>query len=66
VSRITYKCYTRWNGKELKCLCKVGNPACDRFKGCETEEFEHDEYKGIEECMRARKYKKQGGVIKQI
>jgi len=66
VSRITYKCYTRWNKEYLICLCKVGNPACDRFKTCELEEFEHDKFNGLEECMKARKYKKEHGVIKQI
>jgi len=44
----------------------VGNPACDRYKTCETEEFEHKQFENINECMKARKYKKEHGVIKQI
>ncbi|WP_315076230.1 hypothetical protein [uncultured Clostridium sp.] len=45
------KCYTRWKGKELRCLCKKDNPGCDRYKSCEEERVTLDQYKGIRECM---------------
>ncbi|WP_318526126.1 hypothetical protein [Sedimentibacter sp.] len=66
MSRIKYKCYTRWNKDHLICLCKVGNPACDRYKTCEIEEFEHEQFDDIKGCMKHRKYKKEHGVVKQI
>lgn len=67
VSRISkYNCYTRWNKDYLICLCKVGNPACDRYNTCEVEEFEHEQFNGIKECMKHNKYKRVNRKIKQI
>lgn len=58
MSRIsTYKCYARWDNGYLICLCKIGNPACDRFNTCETEEFEHKQYEDITKCMQHVKSK---------
>jgi len=66
VSRIKVNCFTRWKKDFLICLCKVGNPACDRHKTCEILEFEHDKYKDLKGCMNERKYKKVNGKVKQI
>lgn len=66
MSVITYKCYTRWNKDYLICLCKVGNPACDRFKKCEEEEFEHKQFLKIKDCMKHDKYVREKGKLKQI
>jgi hypothetical protein len=48
----THKCYTRWNKDNLICICKVGNPACDRYENCITEKFKLNRYEGIKECFR--------------
>lgn len=62
--KITF--YTKWDGQELICACYVKNPLCDNCKECEEIELTLSVYDGIEDCMRHRKYKKQGGVVKQI
>ena len=46
------KCYTRWNKTELKCLCKVGNTACDRYKSCIIEKFHLIQFTGLQECFK--------------
>lgn len=56
--------YSHWD-KELKCICLLINPLCDKYKQCEELELTLNIYDGIEECMRQRKYKKERGVIKQ-
>jgi len=48
----TYKCYTRWNKGELTCICKVGNPACDRYESCEKEKAKINKYEGLKECFK--------------
>ena len=60
-----YKFNTRWNGKELRCACLYGNACCDRFKTCEVLELTLHEFEGIGECMKARKYKREKGAIRQ-
>ena len=47
------KCYLRHkkDSKEIRCLCKVDNPACGRFRECIKEELYFNEYKGIREAM---------------
>lgn len=60
-----YKFNTRWNGNDLRCACLYGNPCCDRFKNCEVLELTLKPYADIEECMKARKYKREKGAIKQ-
>lgn len=46
------KCYTQWRSNgELKCLCKLDNPACDQFLSCSIEEFKYDKYQGLKSCM---------------
>ncbi len=62
--KITF--YTKWDGQELICACYIKNPMCSHYKECEEIELEFDKYANIHECMKHRKYKKQGGVIKQI
>jgi len=53
VKRIpTYKCYTRWNKGELTCICKVGNPACDRYRNCDKDKIKLNRYEGIKECFK--------------
>jgi hypothetical protein len=47
-----YKCYTRWSNKKLVCICKVGNPACDRYKTCDIEKFKLMSYEDIQECFK--------------
>jgi len=47
-------------------LCKVGNPACDRYKACDIETFNFDRYGELEKCMNHEKYKKEKGRVKQI
>lgn len=54
----TYKCYTRWNKAGLVCLCKVGNPACDRYKTCSINRFKMNKYEGIKECFKNSEKKK--------
>ncbi|TCO69515.1 hypothetical protein EV214_13139 [Marinisporobacter balticus] len=61
-----YKFNTRWNEDELKCACLFGNPGCDRFKTCETLELTLNPYGDIEECMKARKYKRKKGALRQM
>lgn len=61
----TYKCYTRWRKEYLICLCKVGNPACDRYKSCEVNEFELQQYKDIKKCMEHSSYKRIKKAIRQ-
>lgn len=64
---MTYDCYTRWENNNLICICKVGNPACDRYKNCETLPFELKQYDDIKGCMNNRKYKRtKGGAVKQV
>ena len=58
--------YTKWINNELNCACYIKNPLCDKYKECEELELILNVYGGVEECMRQRKYKKKGGVIKQI
>ena len=48
----TYKCYTRWKKSELVCICKVGNPACDRYKTCDIDKFKSNKFEGIKECFK--------------
>lgn len=63
---MTYDCYTRWKNNNLICICKVGNPACDRYKSCEILQFEHNKYSDIKKCMQHDKYKRVNGKIKQL
>lgn len=62
-----YNCYTRWKNNKLICICKVDNPACDRYKSCEELDVEIRQYDNIKGCMNNRKYKRaKGGGIKQV
>lgn len=58
--------YTKWDVKDLECACLISNPLCNNHKKCEELELILVVYDGIEECMKHNKYKKSGGVIKQI
>lgn len=62
-----YPMYMRWEGNWLKCACLFFSPCCDGCeKGlCEEEVIEYDPCQGIEECMKARKYKREKGALKQ-
>ena len=66
MSKVKLIFYTKWDEQELICACYIKNPLCPRYKECEKLELTLSLYDGIEECMRSRKYKKQGGVVKQI
>lgn len=57
--------YSNWDVDELKCVCLLSNPLCDKYKQCEELELALNVYSDIEECMRTRKYKKERGVVKQ-
>lgn len=58
MSRIKVNCYTSWKKDNLICLCKVGNPACDRYKKCSIvkTELENPKYKGIKSCFKQDRY----------
>jgi hypothetical protein len=63
---VRYKFNTRWNGKVLRCACLYGNPCCDRFRTCEVLEVKISPFADIEECMKARSYKRtKGGAIRE-
>lgn len=66
MSKIKLTFNTKWDNQELICACYIKKPMCQDFKNCEELDLTLSIYDGIEECMRHRKYKKQGGVTKQI
>lgn len=47
------KCYLRHkkDSKEIRCICKRDNPACDRYKKCIRDEVYLNEFKGMQEAM---------------
>jgi hypothetical protein len=59
------KLYTFWRNGKLECCCPPQNE-CNKDRGCELIKFNYDEYEGINDCMRARKYKRNSrGCIEQ-
>lgn len=65
VPKRKYCFYTKWQGNELECACLFHNPCCNQYKNCEEIELELRPYDDIEECMRARRYKRENGAIRQ-
>lgn len=57
--------YTSWKD-ELECCCYVKNPLCNKYKECEEIDVKFNTYDDLNECTKQRKYKKVGGVIKQL
>jgi hypothetical protein len=58
--------FTKWDEQDLECACLVEHPLCKDRKSCEELELNLYTYDDIVQCMKHEKYKKQGGVIKQI
>lgn len=56
---------SNWDGHDLKCACLFFNPLCENHKKCEEIEMEINPYDDIEECMKARRYKKERGAFRQ-
>lgn len=58
---------SNWEGQELKCACLFHSPLCKNNKKCEEIELSLSPYEDIEECMKARRYKRNShGSLKQI
>ena len=51
------KLYTFWRNGKLECCCPPQNK-CNKDRGCELMKFNYDEYEGLNDCMRSRKYKR--------
>lgn len=61
-----YKCHTRYRKDYLICLCKVGNPACDRYPNCEEETFRNIDEENMKKLMQEHdKYKRVNGRIRR-
>lgn len=60
------KLYTKWHSGKIVCCCPEVNK-CKKDHDCELMKFYYNEFEGIEECMGARKYKRnKHGAMKQI
>lgn len=59
------KLYTFWRNGKLECCCPPQNK-CNKDRGCELMKFNYDEYEGVNDCMKSRKYKRNSrGCIEQ-
>lgn len=60
------KLYTFWRDGKLECCCSPQNK-CNKDHGCELMKFNYDEYEGLNDCMRSRKYKRNShGAMEQF
>lgn len=64
--RIKINLNIKFNGDKIECAkspleCK----GCSNIKKCENMDVFYYPYDNISECMRARKYRREKGVIKQ-
>lgn len=65
VKRKDYIFLSKWNGEELKCACLFYNPLCRHNKECEEIELSLLPYEDLETCMKARRYKRKNGALRQ-
>ena len=63
--RKDYVFLSKWDGQELRCACLFHNPLCSDNKGCEEIELSLLPYEDVVECMKARRYQRANGAIKQ-
>lgn len=60
------KLYTFWRNGKLECCCPPKNKF-NKDYGCELMKSNYDEYDGLNDFMRSRKYKRNSrGCIEQI
>ena len=64
VKKKKYVFLTKWNKHCLECACLFHNPMCDS-KVCEEIELEYSPYQDLEECMKARRYQRKNGALRQ-
>lgn len=58
IKKREYVFLSNWEGQELKCACLFHNPCCKDNKNCEEIELSLLPYQDLEECMKARRYKR--------
>ena len=63
--RKDYVFLSKWDGQELRCACLFHNPLCINYKDCEELELSLLPYEDVVECMKARRYQRINGAIKQ-
>ena len=62
-----YVFLSNWDRHDLKCACLFHNPCCNEVpKNCEEIELTLKPYEDIEECMRANRYKRVDGALRQV
>lgn len=65
IKKKQYVFLSQWTGQELKCACLFHSPCCIDNKGCEEIELSLLPYDDIETCMKARRYERRNGAIRQ-
>lgn len=63
--RKDYVFLSKWDGQELRCACLFHNPLCIDNKECEEIELSLLPYEDVVECMKARRYQRTNGAIRQ-
>lgn len=65
VKRKDYIFLSKWDGQDLKCACLFHTPLCKDNKECEEIELSLLPYEDVVDCMKARRYKRVNGALKQ-
>lgn len=65
VKKRQYVFLSKWDKQNLICACLFHNPCCTNVKKCEEIELTLSPWEDLEELMRARKYKRINGALKQ-
>lgn len=63
--RKDYVFLSKWDGQELRCACLFHNPLCSDNKECEEIELSLLPYEDVIDCMKARRYQRSNGAIRQ-
>ena len=63
--RKDYVFLSKWDGQELRCACLFRNPLCSDNKECEEIELSLLLYEDVIDCMKARRYQRSNGAIRQ-
>lgn len=65
VKRRDYVFLSNWEGQELKCACLFHKPLCKNNRECEEIELSLLPYEDVVDCMKARRYERRRGVLRQ-
>ncbi|MBS6503490.1 hypothetical protein PMY38_11800 [Clostridium tertium] len=65
VKRKDYVFLSKWDGEEMECACLFHKPKCKDNKGCEEIELSLLPYEDVVECMKARRYERRKGSLRQ-